>query len=179
LLDESTVELIEADMPQKDENYLRQAADHWAKSESLDTGKLIYEHLPSKARPRWAARILKLVLDRSGIQSSLFTQVLAAADHEDMWKNGHQVFSKLRHTTLSLDDLRRDRGLTKDEELLASLVSLAELVAKVIYNASSPPDEFDEDSGWWIAACLRTFVDHGWSDEHFATAAWSALCSCE
>lgn len=166
-------------MPQQDESYLRQAAEHWAKSESLEAGKLIYENLPSKVRPRWAAGILKLILDRSGIQSSLFSQLQAAADHEDMWKSGHQLFSKLRHKTLRLDELRRGPGLTKDEELLASVVSLAELVAKVIYNATNPPDEFDEDSGWWIAACLRGFVDHGWSDEHFATVAWSALCCCE
>lgn len=166
-------------MPQKDKSYLRQAAEHWAKSESLEAGKLIYENLPSKARPKWAARILRVVLDRSGIQSSLFSEVLTVADHEDMWERGHQVFSTLRHTTLRLNELRSSPGLTKDEDLLTSVVSLAELVAKVIYNATNPPDEFDEDSGWWIAACLRWFVDHKWSDEHFATAAWSALCSCE
>jgi hypothetical protein len=166
-------------MAQKDDIYLRQAAEHWAKSESLEAGKLIYQNLPSNARPRWAARILKLVLDRSGIQSSLFSQVLTAADHEEMWKSGHKVFDTLRHTTLRLDELSRSRGLAKDEELLALVVSLAELVAKVIYNAANPPDEFDEDSGWWIAVCLKGFIDHGWSDAHFATAAWSVLCSSE
>jgi hypothetical protein len=179
MLDELTVAQTEADMPEKDESYLRQAAEHWTKGESLEAGKLLYENLPPKARPRWAARILKLVLDRSGIQSSLFNQVLTVADHENMWKSGHQVFDTLRDTTLRLGELRRGTGLTKEEELLASVVLLAELVAKVIYNATNPPDEFDEDSGWWIAAYLRGFVDHRWSDDHFATAAWSALCSCE
>jgi hypothetical protein len=42
--------------------------------------------------------------------------------------------------------------LTKDQETLASLLLLAEMVAKVTYNATDPPDEFDENSGWWIAA---------------------------
>jgi hypothetical protein len=166
-------------VPKNDETYLRQAAELWAKNESLAAGKLIYENLPSKTRPRWAARILKLVLDRSGIQSSLFSDALAVADHEDMWKTGHKVFDTLRDATLRFGELRSGPGLTKDEELLASIVLLAELVAKVIYNATNPPDEFDEDSGWWIAAYLRGFMDHGWSDEQFATAAWSALCSCE
>jgi hypothetical protein len=51
---------------------------------------------------------------------------------------------------------------------------LAELVAKVTYNATDPPDRFDEDSGWWIAACLRDLVDR-LGDEEFSEAAWSAL----
>ena len=61
--------------------------------------------------------------------------------------------------------------------MFASLLSLAELVAKVTYNAVDPPDEFDEDSGWWIAASLRGFVDL-WMDDEFSKVAWSALC-CE
>ena len=47
---------------------------------------------------------------------------------------------------------------------------------KVTYNATNPNDEFDEDSGWWIVACLRGFVDARWKDEEFATAAWTAAC---
>jgi hypothetical protein len=59
------------------------------------------------------------------------------------------------------------------------LLSLAELVAKVTYNAAEPPDPFDEDSGWWIAASIRGFVDHRWKDQEFSEAAWSALCCRE
>jgi hypothetical protein len=169
----------EADMTQSDDDYLKQAAECWAEGQPLVAGKLIYENLPPKSRPRWASRILKVVLDRSGIQSSLFDQVLVVADHEDLWKSGHQVFSTLRHATLRLDELERGAGLSEDEERLSSVLSLAELVAKVIYNATNPPDEFDEDSGWWIAACLRGFVDHDWSDEQFTAIAWSALRSRE
>ena len=166
-------------MPQNDQSHLRQAAECWAQGAALEAVKLIYENLPTKSRPRWASEILKVVLQRSGIQSSLFDQVLFAAQHEDMWKSSHQVFSTLRHATLGLDKLRRGPGLSEDERLLASVLSLAELVAKVIYNATNPPDEFDEDSGWWIVASLRGFVDHRWTDEQFATVAWLALCSYE
>lgn len=164
-------------MLQEKEYQLLQAAEYWSKGEALEAGKLIYENLPPESRVRWAVRILELVLKRSGIESSPFKQVLAAPDHEDMWKNGHQIFSTLRNVTLKLDNLRKSGRLSEDEKLFASILSLAELVAKVIYNATNPPDEFDEDSGWWIAACLRGFVDHQWSDERFAKAAWSALCS--
>jgi hypothetical protein len=158
---------------------LKQAADHWAKGDGLETGKLLFENLPPKARPKWAAKILKLVLDRSGVDPSPFLQVLAVADHEKKWKTGHKVFDSLRQTSLKLDELRESRGLTKDEEQYASIVSLAEFVAKVIYNATNPLDEFDDDSGWFIASYVRGFIDGGWSDDQFVTAAWSALCSCE
>ena len=54
------------------------------------------------------------------------------------------------------------------------LFALAELVAKVTYNAAEPPDEFDQDSGWWIASELRYFVDL-WNDKSFSESAWLAL----
>jgi hypothetical protein len=166
-------------MRHDDSDFLKQAAECWANGLPLEAGKLIYENLPPKSRPKWASRILKVVVDRSGRDSSPFDQVLTTAAREDMWKSGHDLFSSLRQLTLKLDEIRRERGLSKEDELSASILSLAELVAKVIYNATSPPDEFDEDSGWWIAACLRGFVDHEWPEEHFATAAWSALCTFE
>jgi hypothetical protein len=156
-------------------SFLKHAVECWDKGQAVEAGKLIYENLPPKSRPRWGARILKLVLDRSGVQSPLFDDVLTTAEHEDMWTDGHRLFSRLRESTLRLDELRKGRGLSEDEELLGSILSLAELVSKVTYNATNPPDEFDEDSGWWIAACLRAFVDHGWKDAEFSKAARLAL----
>ena len=81
----------------------------------------------------------------------------------------------MRKSTLELDRIR-ERGLTKDQELLGWLLALAELVAKVTYSATDPPDEFDEDSGWWIAPCLKGFLD-SLNDSEFSNAAWAALCS--
>ena len=66
-------------------------------------------------------------------------------------------------------------ALTKEQELLGWLLALAELVAKVTYNATDPQDEFDEDSGWWIAPCLKGFLD-SLNDNEFSNVAWSALC---
>ena len=165
-------------MPQIDEGLLKQAAEYWATGKPLEAGKLVYEGLPPKDRPRWAGRILKTVLNRSGIALTPFNQVLSTSEQEELWKYGNEVFDALRTATLRLDELR-SVGLSEDEKLLASILALAELVAKVIYNATNPLDEFDEDSGWWIAVCLRGFVDHRWTDEDFALAAWSALCFWE
>jgi hypothetical protein len=157
------------------DDHLRRAAEYWSSGQLLEAGELIYDNLPTEDRPRWASGVLRLVLARSGIRSSLFEQILHIADHQAMWGDGHRAFSTLRASTLKLDELERTRGLTEDEELLHSILSLAELVAKVTYNATNPADDFDEDSGWWIAACLRGFVDHRWSDDEFSKA-WSALC---
>jgi hypothetical protein len=170
--------MTEDNMAQNDDSHLKEAAGCWAKGESLEAGKLIYENIPSNARPKWGARLLKLVLDRSGIESSLVDEVLYVAEREAMWGDGHRLFSKLRDKTLELLKVQESQELTKEEELLYSIVSLAELVAKVTYNATNPDDEFDKDSGWWIVASIRGFVDHVWSDDEFANSAWSEICSC-
>ncbi len=158
---------------------LNQVAKYWANGKPLEAGRLVYESLSPYSRPRWASRILKVVIDQTGIRSPLFDQVLAVAEHQDMWNTGHQVFSILRDSTLRLDEKRRKSGLSEDEQLLATVLSLAEFVAKVIYNATYPSDEFDENSGWWVVAYLRSFVDKTSGDERFADSAWSALCTCE
>ena len=160
-----------------DNDHFRRAAEFWANGKPLDAGRIIYENIPGELRPRWAARILKLVLDKSGLRSSLFDQVLKTVETKEMWGEGHHIFESFRQSTLKLDDLRRHRDLSNDEDLLASILALGELVCKVIYNATTPHDEFDEDSGWWIAACLRAFVDNEWNEERFSRDAWVALSS--
>jgi hypothetical protein len=165
-------------MPNNDANYRERAKEYWQGSKPVEAGRLIHDNLPAETRPAWAARILRLVLEKSGADHSHFERILNTADHPRQWANGHRCFDLLRHETLRCDDLRRRGRLTKDQEMFASLLSLAELVAKVTYNAVDPPDEFDEDSGWWIAASLRGFVDL-WKDDEFSDAAWSALCCAE
>lgn len=162
-------------MPNDNSNHLMRAAEYWREGHPLEAGKLIFERLPADVRPKWASRILKLVLERSGVRSSLIEQVLHTADHTTEWKNARHVFSTVRKSTLELDKIRQ-HGLTKEQELLGWLLAMAELVAKVTYNATDPSDEFDEDSGWWIASCLKGFLD-SLNDDEFSNVAWSALWS--
>ncbi|MCE9533162.1 MAG: hypothetical protein K8T89_18850 [Planctomycetes bacterium] len=154
---------------------LQKARQSWNRGEALEAGKLIYEVVPLRVRPRWASNALQLVLNRSGVRASLFDLVMTVANQEDLWESGHRVFSMVRKSTLHSDECRRTRGLSTEEELFASILSLAELVSKVTYNATDPPDEFDVDSGWWIAASLRGFMNHRWQDDEFADAAWATL----
>ena len=161
-------------MPIEDNNHLERAAEYWRGRQPLEAGKLLFENLPANVRPKWASRILKLVLGRSGIRLPAVERVLYIADHTTEWKNAHRAFSKVRKSTLGLDRLRA-RGLTKKQELLGWLLALAELVAKVTYNATNPSDGFDEDSGWWIAPCVKDFLE-SLNDNEFSKVAWSALC---
>jgi hypothetical protein len=156
--------------------HLQLARDYWQSGQLVEAGRLIYDNLPVEARPAWAARILRLVLDKSEADRSSFLRILDTAKHPPWWANGHRCFDLLRDESLGIDELRRKRALRNDEDLLARLLWLAELVAKVTYNAVDPPDPFDEDAGWFIATSLRGFVDM-WQDEEFSKAAWLALCS--
>jgi hypothetical protein len=170
--------LASMDAPPAEEgagDYLAQAAEAWQQDNPLKAGRLIVENLPNYSRPKWAAGVLRLVLERSGVQSSPIDEVLHTADDQAVWGNGRRAFSIVRHETLRVDELARQRRLTKKEELLRGVLVLAELVAKVTYNAAQPPDPFDNDSGWWIAKTLRGFVDNVWRDDDFSMAAWSAL----
>lgn len=160
-----------------EKNHLKQAAEYWANGRPLEAGRIIYESLPLESRPIWASRILKLILGKSGIQSSQLEYLLKVADNRHRWNEGHTVFSDIRCSVLKLDELRRKRSLSVDEALQCDVLSFAELVAKVVYNASNPRDEFDEDSGWYIAASLRGFIDLEWPDEAFGKDAWNVLSS--
>ncbi len=163
-----------AEMSNSEHVIRERAAQYWSSGQPLEAGRLIFENLPTEVRPKWAASILRLVTNRSGASSEAFEQVLYDAEHQSMWADGHRAFDTLRQSTLRLEG-RRGR-LDDGEQLQISVLSLAELVAKVTYNAANPADPFDEDSGWWIAKILRDLVDHRWTDEAFSKEAWSALC---
>lgn len=165
-------------MPNNDDIHLKLARECWLGGQPLEAGRLIHDNLPKEARPAWAARILRFMLDKTGADRTDFERILFTADHPSQWANGHRCFDLLRDETLKWSDLWRSGRLTKDQEIFLDLLSLAELVAKVTYNAADPPDEFDEDSGWWIAESLRQFVDR-WNDDTFSEAAWSVLSGKE
>jgi hypothetical protein len=109
-------------------------------------------HAQDGHREFYDSRLTKVICTYSPIQ-----EIADIADHPDEWERAHQVFHGLRERTLDLDEKRRKGGLTKQEDILVKLLLIAELVAKVTYNATDPSDEFDEDSGWWIAVNSKGF----------------------
>src|ERR1700689_5293577 len=106
-------------MPTDEDNYLERAREYWQGGLPVEAGRLIHDNLPAEVRPTWAARILRLVLDRSGVDRSSrshFIRILETADQPRWWANGHRCFDLLRDETLKCDDLRRRGRLTKDQE---------------------------------------------------------------
>ena len=156
-------------MPTRDT--LSKARDLWKEGQALDAGKLIFESLPVETRPQWAARVLRLVVDRTEIKAQAIEHAISIANTPSDWGKAHDAFSTLRKATLELEELK---ARSPKQALLLNHLLLAELVAKVTYNSTSPPDEFDEDSGWWIAPCLKDILDLV-NDEKFSMTAESAL----
>lgn len=147
----------------------------WAIRKPLRAGRIIFERIPSELRPKWAARIFKLVLDHSHHQLPLFHDVLTMANDQQLWGNGHNMFSDVRTIMLKMNKIQLERGFTDDEVEFTAIVALAELVCKVTYNSTLPPDEFDEDSGWHIAVVLKGIAARVWTDETFSRDAWDVL----
>jgi hypothetical protein len=115
--------------------------------------------------------VLRLVVAKGPPGSAAMQQILDILDRPAEWSTAHRIFSALRKETLMLEACRWRSN--RQEALLRELY-LAENVAKVLYNATNPLDEFDVDAGWWVAVCLKSLVDL-WADEAFSQAAWSAL----
>jgi len=155
--------------------HLEIAAECWRDGKPLEAGRLIFESLPSADRPKWAARILKLVLEKSGVERSHFLQTLHDAEHPRLWADGHRASDTLGRSAWQLVEFGKTHEFTDEQKLFGQLLFLAKLVARVTYNAADPPDPFDEDNGWNVAKALRYFVEY-WNDDQFSNAAWSALC---
>lgn len=72
--------------------------------------------------------------------------------------------------------LDRIQKKTKPQEILVIVLVLAELVSKVTYNAAKPPDPFDSDAGWKIAACFKAVLDLV-IEEDSTRLAWEIISS--
>jgi hypothetical protein len=135
----------------------------------IDTaaGRALFEAVPVSDRPAWAANVLRTAARATPELARQLAPVFLVASAPWEWRHGHDVFDDVRDAVLALEEPANAR---------AWVLALAELVAKVSYNASDPDDPFDEDSGWWIARCARGLADLV-GDPQFAAELESALGS--
>jgi len=68
------------------------------------------------------------------------------------WSRGHAAFDAVRHLTLDAEA----RRAPKTPAYL--LLFVAENAARVIYNATTPGDPFDDDSGAWLVLTMAQFT---------------------
>jgi hypothetical protein len=144
------------------------AHEMWRSGQSLTAGEIVFNSVREEERPRWAACVLEYALQLSGVSDAELQDVIAMANDRTRWKDGHLKFNAIRKSTIKLDS-RLIR--TKAVNTRNAIYCLAELVLKVTYNATSPSDEFDEDSGAWVLACLADVLGEIGAGADFE-AAW-------
>lgn len=103
------------------------------------TGKAIFESVPSALQPRWAGFVLSQFNYYLSTVPAQVNNLFTIIKNPEMWKQAHEQFTQIRKLLLS--------GASFDFD---PYLYLAELVAKVTYNASGQPAPFDEDTGWNI-----------------------------
>jgi hypothetical protein len=100
-------------------------------------GKIYCQRFSLQEKVRWAERIVATIYQGSP-RIEVVEQALALAQQADRWSEGYQLFQSLRQQGLRL---------LKDLEAkpVVRMLSLTEKLAKLIYNATSPPGPFDDD----------------------------------
>lgn len=140
----------------------------YRRGESASVGRQIFEALPVAARVPWAGRVLRACA--GAIHEPVppeVDEVLALTASPSRWRDGHTAFGGVRLRTLDAA-----RGTLSPQ--LAALLHVAELVAKVTYNASGEPAPFDADSGWRLGPAAMALSDC-LAEPDCEVAIWTAL----
>jgi hypothetical protein len=108
---------------------------------NVKIGQQIFENLPNDIKPGWAGLVLSRFDHYVKEIPTSICELYPIIDSKDRWKEAHQQFNKIRIWSLENESYTPECYLR-----------LAELVAKVTYNASGQPAPFDNDSGHYIAS---------------------------
>lgn len=115
----------------------------------LKKGKDVFENLPNDIRPFWAGIILSRFDSYIEEVPESIRDLYPIIDDKSKWKEAHKIFSGIRIFNLENKNYKPENYL-----------SLAELVAKVIYNASGESAPFDSDSGHYISSLALKTVEY-------------------
>jgi hypothetical protein len=108
---------------------------------NIKIGQQIFENLPNDIRPGWAGLVLSRFDQYMKDLPISVSDLYPIIDDKNRWKEAHEQFTKIRVFGLENKNYKPENYLR-----------LAELVAKVTYNASGQPAPFDSDSGHYIAS---------------------------
>lgn len=106
---------------------------------NIKIGEQVFENLPNDIRPGWAGLILSRFDNYIKDIPKSVKELYPIIDNKERWKEAHEQFTKIRVF-----------GLNNKNYQPEAYLHLAELVAKVTYNASGQPALFDSDSGHHI-----------------------------
>jgi hypothetical protein len=147
--------------------FINAAKQFWDSGQALKAGEILYEHLRPQQRPLWAVEVLSHCCQ-------LFPPVPAVENVRtialatERWPEAYNAFGVIRELGLSSQS---------QPPLMQEFLSLAELVAKVTYNATGHSAPFDHNAGWKLVKAL-----HGICELHncskFTVQSWH-IVSCE
>ncbi|MBF0695389.1 MAG: hypothetical protein IR153_10080 [Flavobacterium sp.] len=123
--------------------------EHYDIKTNIKVGQEIFEDIPNDIRPSWAGLVLSSFNHYVNVIPTTILALFHIIDDKDRWKEGHEQFSKIRVFALE-----------NKNDILQNYLRLAELVAKVTYNASGQPAPFDSDSGYKIASVALKATEH-------------------
>lgn len=115
---------------------------------NIKIGEQIFENVPNDLQPGWAGLILSRFNHYIKDIPTSVLELYSIIDNKELWKEAHQQFSKIRVFGL------------ENKTFLPEYLRLAELVAKVTYNASGQPAPFDSDSGHHIPSIALKAAVH-------------------
>lgn len=111
-------------------------------------GRTLYER---QADPvTWAGRVLAAVAQELGRTPEIDAALELAGDREQ-WHRGREVFGVVRGRLFTGEE-----QLSAEQELL---FRIAEIVAKIAYNAAGPPPYYDYHVGWQIGPLARRIAE--------------------
>lgn len=109
--------------------------------------------LPRKSRARFAAVALEFCLDRLPGQAQLF-DIVRIGKNPEHWDQAHVAFDRLRRDVT----LKYEAQSPRSDDPCYALLFVGENAARVIYNATSPADPFDDDSAEWLFRVLANLA---------------------
>lgn len=146
--------------------FINESKVFWDSGEPIKAGEILYEHIHNEHRPVWAAAVLSYCQELFPLFPEIQT-VLEIANELKRWPEAHKAFQAVRKLSLS----------QSEQPLIQNFLRLAELVAKVTYNASGSPAPFDHNSGWKLVAALHKICSIQ-NNSKFSEGAWH-IVSCE
>ena len=123
-------------------------SEHYDIKTKVEIGRQIFENIPDEIKPCWTGLVLSRFDNYLKDIPKPIRELFSIIEDKDKWKNAHKQFAKIR-----------EFGLV-NQEYNKEYLRLAELVAKVTYNASGEPAPFDSDSGHYIASFAFKAVEY-------------------
>jgi hypothetical protein len=142
--------------------------EDWLHGNAVLLGRAVMDPLTPAQQVARAVAVLDLCRSRwSHVQEVQLVSQLGAAP--ERWREGHDGFDAVRSLAL-------EEGRKPTSDVYRALLDVAEIAAKIIYNASGQPAPFDRGSPVRLSPYARSFIE-ALGDHGFGVLVWAALTS--